>query len=125
MTKRKRGRRKQQQHRPLPRRGEANESKSAVAITVAWMMAALATFMAELAGIAAQAGVSAGWEGEFLRLISRVLLFVACFTGVMTLILTPVTLKVRRAAPPSEIVFGALVVGAAPLVIFLITLSRG
>ena len=79
---------------------DAGESRAAVAMTVAWML----TCMSTAAGTAVALG---------LRIV--MLLAVAVFTGVLCLLFTPLTYRVRRTPPPRSIAIAAVQIGLAPL----------
>jgi hypothetical protein len=102
--------------RPRPVRPVANNpSDRGEVVTVMWMLALSATLLSEGLGIlirlfALQAGISAR-----LQLLSGTLLTVALLSGLVTLVLTPVTLKLRRVPPPPPVVVSAVVAGIVPI----------
>jgi hypothetical protein len=98
-----------------PTASQPPESQSAEAVTVGWMLSALAAVAAQAVGIALQLALRSRSELQWLQVPARTILFVAFVAGVATLALTPLVLKLRRAAPPRPILLAALVAGAMPL----------
>ena len=103
---------------------DANESRPAVALTVAWMLSCMSTAVGMLTVIGLRllmlAFPVAGGGSDPLERISGVLLFVALITGLTCLAFTPLVYRVRRAPPPSPITFGAVLIGLAPIVLLVI-----
>ena len=100
------------------------ESRTAEAATVAWMLSLLATLAAEVVGVGARVILILLGPSERARVLSATFLLVALLAGLITLALTPITLKVRRVAPPRSLVTIALVVGCLPLLTFLLIWLR-
>lgn len=98
------------------------ETRTAEAVTVAWMLALLATGAAETAGLMTRVLL---WHAEGIgrlrvQSLSAALLGIAVVAGLVTVGLTPLTLKLRRSAPPRVIVVIALVAGLLPLVTLIV-----
>jgi hypothetical protein len=96
---------------------DAGESRGAVALTVAWMLLALSTLAAQVVALAVWLFArTAGVPGRpnYLMLVPTTLMMVALFTGILVLVLTPLTYRVRRAPPPLSITIGAIVVALLP-----------
>ena len=91
------------------------ESQSAEAVTVGWMLSAIAAVAAEAVGIVLQLVLRSQPNLAWLQIPARTILFVAFVAGVATLALTPLTLKLRRSPPPRPILIAALVAGIMPL----------
>ena len=103
---------------------DANESRPAVALTVAWMLSCMSTAVGMLTVLALRLlmlafPVAAGGEHPLGR-ISGVLLFIALITGVVCLGFTPLVYRVRSAPPPSAITVGAIMIGLAPIVLLIV-----
>ena len=94
-----------------------NEDRRSIAITVGWMLSFLATALAELVAIAVQGFTVFFQASDTIRLLADWLLFTAVVSGIVTLLLTPVTLQVREVRPPQLIITLAVVVGASPLLV--------
>jgi hypothetical protein len=101
----------------------AQESRAAVAITVVWMLACLST----LAGVAVVLGL-VGWMRFFpaaagqrhpLAPVAGTLLMVALVTGVVNLLLLPISQRVRRVPPPRAIVVLSVMSGILPVGLLL------
>jgi hypothetical protein len=106
---------------PLP-----EESRAAEAVTVAWMLSTLATFAAELAAVAAWAVVGPAVDDQLaspLSVLPRLLLLIAAVAGSVSLLLAPITYRVRLVSPPRAITIIAVLVGIAPLIV-LVLVSR-
>jgi hypothetical protein len=94
------------------------ESRGGEALTVFWMITAMAT----LVGVAASALAALlrrfwinGEEERFsLTMLPGVLLFTALVTGTLCLILIPIVFRVRREPPPRTVLWTAVLLGFTP-----------
>lgn len=100
--------------------------RAAEATTVGWMLALLATLIAELLVLG---GVVLVWvsprESEapgFLELIPGALGFTALVTGAVTLVLTPIVRRLRSDPPPFVIEVIAVAAGGIPWFLLVISL---
>ena len=103
------------------------ESRGAEALTVLWMLTALATLLAESVAAAvwiALAPRETG-AGASLGLLPAVMLFTALVTGTICLSLTPLVRRLRATPPPRGIVVAALLIGASPWVLLAGAMARG
>lgn len=95
------------------------ETRAAEAVTVAWMMAALAAFLGTLLASIAYAALwftaPGGQITTPMVTIPFLLFFISAITGAICLLLTPLALKLRRIPPPRPVTIFALFAGAAPL----------
>jgi hypothetical protein len=84
------------------------------------MLGAFATFSAEVTGLILQ---SIAWRTEsmpdWLLATTNVLFFVALVSGLFTLTLTPVCLKVRPTPPPKRITTLVLIIAGMPLLVLV------
>ncbi len=106
------------------RQPDSNETRPAVALTVAWMLSCMSTAVGVLTVLALRLlmlafPVAPGADHPLDR-IARVLLFVALITGVVCLAFTPLVYRVRKTPPPSPITRGAVLIGVAPMVLLVI-----
>ena len=100
------------------------ESKSAEAVTVAWVLTLMSTLAAEALGVLTRAlAVSYGPAPQF-QVLSGTFLLVAVIAGLVTLVLTIVTVKVRRVPPPRPLVTLAIVSGVVPWITIGLLLWR-
>lgn len=103
---------------------QPSSSQAAEVTTVAWMLSMVSALVSEVLGILIRLlNVQIG-PSRRLELLSGVLLLVAFLTGLATLVLTPITLRVRSVAPPRVIVISAVVIGAIPLATVLLLVWR-
>src|SRR5439155_22894516 len=91
--------------KPRDQQPDANESRPAVALTIAWMLSCMSTAVGMLTVVALRLlmlafPVAADAEHPLGR-ISGVLLFVALTTGVVCVAFTPLVYRVREVPPPS------------------------
>lgn len=107
---------------PLPAGGPT--STTAELTTVAWMLAMLSALLSEVLGILIRLLSVQFGASHRLELLSNVLLLVALVAGLVTLVLTPITLHVRSIRPPSVITISAVVIGAIPLVTVVLLMWR-
>ncbi len=110
--------------KPRDHQPDANESRPAVAVTVAWMLSCMATAAGMLTVLALRLlmlafPVAPGGDHPLGR-ISGVLLFVALITGVVCLVFTPLVYRVRKSPPPPPITVGAVLISLAPIVLLII-----
>mgnify|MGYP007059441581 CR=1 FL=1 len=88
-----------------------------MATTVAWMLSAFATLIAQVLALIAWSLVSAlvsDTSPSLLLPLPGLLLFVAILSGLVCLILTAVVYKVRDIPPPRTVTAGALVISLTP-----------
>ena len=93
------------------------------AATVAWMLTLMSTLSAEALGLVTR-GLALGGGSERLQVLSGTLLLVAVLSGVILLVLTGITLRVRRNPPPRPIVVLSIVSGCLPMVTTALIVSR-
>lgn len=102
------------------------ETRASLAVTVAWMLGALATFIAEVVGVLVKTVVAVTQSAPtWLQVVSEILFFVASITGFVTLLITPVCLKVRHVPPPKPITLLVIVIASMPLLIWVIRTLQG
>ena len=97
----------------------AAESRTAVAATVAWMLALMATVFAEVLGLACQLYTVIGEDLDVVRMLATVMLLVACLAGLITLGMIPIVLRVAEKRPPRVIVLLAAMAGSLPLLVIV------
>lgn len=93
------------------------ESKTAVAANVAWMLSLMSTILAEAIGLACRWYTTLVEPIELLAVLSGVMLFVALISGISTLALIPVVLRVGKTRPPGSLIQIALFAGALPMLV--------
>ena len=106
------------------RQPDEQESRGAVALTVAWMLTCMSTAAGLMVVLALQLlmlafPVAAGGFHPLGR-VAGVLLAVALITGVCCVALTPLVYRVRQTPPPREITVGAVLIGIAPIVLLVV-----
>ena len=109
---------------PRDHQPDANESRPAVALTVAWMLSCMSTAVGMLTVLTLRLLMLAfpvvqGGDHPLAR-ISGVFLFVALITGLVCLAFTPLVYRVRKVPPPSSITVGAALIGVAPIVLLIV-----
>ena len=88
-----------------------NESQTAVAVTVFWMLSAFATLAAELMwGVTSLLKMS--YDAKMITGLSRLSLFIGAVTALCALCSTPVVMKVRATKPPVPVTWGVVAIGA-------------
>lgn len=93
-----------------------SETRAAEAVTIAWMLSVMMTLMCELVSLAALVfGQTRG-----LVFLAVYLFFTSVVTGVCSLVLAFVTVRVRQTPPPKGIIVFSLVVGSTPLAYMLL-----
>jgi hypothetical protein len=97
---------------------DSGETRAAVALTVAWMLTCMSTAVGSATVLVLRVLMAAtvGGGGRHpLATVAEMLLAVAAFTGLLCLLFTPLTLRIRRSQPPRSIVICAVLIGLAPL----------
>ena len=107
-----------------PEKPEANDSgeeRSAEAATIGWMLTTLATLVALLCSLGAFLLVRT-FENPppSLELLPGLLLVVASMSGLVSVGLTPLVVRLRKVQPPTAITRGAVVLGAFPIVLMIV-----
>jgi hypothetical protein len=108
---------------------DANESRAAVALTVAWMLTLLSTAAAMIVAVLAWSlmlafPVAAG-QGHPLASLPGTLTFVSAATGILCLILTYFVNRVRKSPAPRAITIAAVLIGAVPWATIAVLSFRG
>jgi hypothetical protein len=100
-----------------------SESRQAVALTVAWMLATLSGTVASIAWMIA-AGITLYFkppgQPSKIAMIPNTLLFIAGAAGVLNLVLMPAAYRWRAVPPPRAIAVYAVCVAVFPLVGMLV-----
>jgi hypothetical protein len=107
-------RRKTAKRRPLPPLAP-EESRLAETLTVGWVVAALSTLVCELATVAARLYLRQAPGNASIGALAVLTQFAAFSIGIVTLLLTPMVLKLRRQTPPRGVTALAVAIGLAPL----------
>ncbi len=94
---------------------ESLESRSSVAVTVGWLLCACATVGAIILMVAARLIYVQSPESMTL-VIANVFTLISVLTGILTMILTVVVVRLRRTPPPAAITWTVLLIGLAPFV---------
>ena len=106
-----------------PRRSAPPEDRRAEAVTVAWMLAAVATLAAQLVALTARlvaGGAAAAAAPPVARILPGWFLICAFMTGLVCLVLTPIVYRVRRVPPPWPVTAGVIVISLTPLAALLL-----
>ena len=97
------------------------ESRASVAVTVFWMIALLATLLAELVALGAYA--IRPWMGEGVSTLAfPVAITVAAITGGSALLGMLAARFVRTVPPPTIVTWSCLLIALPPLAYFLVSL---
>jgi hypothetical protein len=121
MSKRKTKPPRRYHHKPGPRvRPYSEESRAGEATTVAWIVTVVMTLLCDLGAAAAHYWSSGYANARGILLFREMLLLAGVVIGIISLMLLPIVLKVRRVPPPTGVMVFAVCVGAAPLVALLL-----
>jgi hypothetical protein len=106
------------------RQPDEQETRAAVALTVAWMLACMSTALGMLVVLGLRllmiAFPGGGGGVHPLEGIAGVMLFVALSTGLLCLLFTPLAYRVRQIAPPRAIAVSAVLIGLSPIVMIIV-----
>jgi hypothetical protein len=108
-----RNKRKPKQARPAV----ASEARVADAMTVGWMLTAITALVCQAGLVAVRAVEHYQPEAAALGVLGELLLFAALVFGVISLVLAPIVLRLRRTPVPPGITIFAVAVGFTPLAI--------
>jgi hypothetical protein len=100
------------------------EERSSVAITVAWMLATMACFLAGILWLGSQLAILNLARNQIpgaVLVIPDMMRLTAVCTGLLGLTLLPFVLRVRQAPPPRAVTIFSVIVCVLPL---LATLAR-
>jgi NAD/NADP transhydrogenase beta subunit len=101
-----------------------DESRAAVALTVAWMLTCLSTAAGLVLVLALRLWMTAfpraPGGAHPLQQMAAVLLFVTVATGALCLVFTPLAIRVRQTPPPRAITIAAVVIGVLLIVAVVI-----
>ena len=103
---------------------DPGEDRAAVAATVAWMLTALATGLAQITAVAIL-GLHRVLTDDPeklaapLKMLPRLLFFVALIAGLTSIILTPIVYRFRKTPPPRSITTFVVVIALIPFVVML------
>ena len=107
-----------------PAASRPSEDRAALALTVVWMLTLLASAgaqaIAALMLTVAWAVAPGADEPSLPAVMAAALVPAAAITGLLCLALTPLVWRIRAVKPPRTIVAAALLVGALPLVTWLV-----
>ncbi len=95
----------------------AKETHLADLMTVGWMLTAITTLACQTALVVVRAVEHYQPDVEALPVLGNLLLFSALAFGVISLVLAPVVLRLRRTPVPPGITVFAVAVGLTPLAI--------
>jgi hypothetical protein len=97
------------------------ETRASLMVTVVWMLGTLCTFGAEVVGVFVNTIVVVTQSAPtWLQAVSETLFMVALITGLMSLVITPVCLKIRHAPPPKPITLLAVAIATMPLLTLVV-----
>lgn len=117
MAKKKTKKREKKSRRDPP--PKSDESRAAEAITVAWMLALIATLAAEVVAFVGWALVALANHGADVpaqvRMVLGLLLATSALTGIVCLALIPAVYRLRRAAPPRAVTIAAVAISSVPI----------
>lgn len=99
-----------------PVRRYSEETRAGDATTVAWIVTVVMTLLCDLGAAAAHYWSSGYANARGVLMFRELLLFSGAVIGIISLMLLPVMLKVRRVPPPAGVMVFAICVAAAPLV---------
>lgn len=80
----------------------------------------MSTLAAEAIGFLSQLYTRFVEANDVLTVLGEVMLFVALVAGILTLILTPVVLKLAKQRPPTIVVQTACFAGSLPILVVLL-----
>ncbi len=92
------------------------EAKAVEVLTVAWMLSVMTALLCAVGATLAK--VFAG-DSPAVQLFAGYLLFAAAVVGGLSLIMLGFVYRLRKVKPPSGVIFFAVVVGGAPILVML------
>lgn len=101
----------------------SGETRGAEALTVALILSAMATLLAEVVAVIAQIAMLSEpqWRTiEWLQALPRIMLMVAAVTGVICLILNPVVSRLRQVKLPLSVTVAITIMAVTPWLTLLL-----
>ncbi len=92
------------------------ETRTSEAATIAWTLTVITVLGCDIGAIAASFYTGARPDSVLIAALFESLMFAAVAIGIISLMLLPVVLKVRRQPPPRAFTVFAVLVAAAPIV---------
>ena len=92
----------------------SSESRAADLVTVVWMLHFVTAFACQVVGALARLAYLWLANHPLLGMLAGFMLLASLVAGTITLLLIPVVLRMRRAAPPTGILIVAIAVGLLP-----------
>jgi heme/copper-type cytochrome/quinol oxidase subunit 2 len=109
------------------------ETRTAEAVTVAWMLSTMVTVLAEVVSLVSLALILVFAEEQEMAnqaeeqklaiqqaALPGLILFIGIITGIICLVLAPVVHQVRRVPPPRTVTIFAVAVGLTPMATWLV-----
>ena len=118
MSKRKTKPRRQKSARELEHR--VADTRTAEAATVAWTVSVTTVFLCDIAAAAAHLYARANPQLSGAQMLSQLLLFCAAAIGLISLLLLPVVLRLRKTPPPGGFLTFAICSSLAPILAVLV-----
>lgn len=107
---------KPRHQKPARRPGDrAIDSRTVDATTVAWTVSVTTVFLTNIGAVAAHLYSDANPQLQGVALLSNLLLFAAAIIGLISLVLLPAVMRMRRTAIPNGFVAFAVCNGLAPI----------
>jgi hypothetical protein len=103
---------------------EPAESRSSVALTVAWTMAVTTVLMCDAGAVLAHGLAPRQADPRRLYLLGELLLLGGTAAGLLSLGLLPLVRRVRRTPPPQGLVAFSLCAAAAPMLALVLRAVR-
>lgn len=112
---------KPRQQKPARRPGgRAIDDRTVDATTVAWTVSVTTVFLCNIAAVAAHLYAEANPQLPGAAMLSQLLLFAAATIGLISLILLPAVMRMRRTPVPNGFVVFAVCSGLAPILALII-----
>ena len=102
--------------KPKPK---SSESRSSDALTVAWTVSLTAVLLCNAVVLLAAWAVDQEIGGDQINVFLELVLFFGATTGILSLVLLPMVMRVRRVPPPQGLVVFGICIAAAPVLVVL------
>lgn len=102
--------------KPVVSKG-SKESKGAEAVTVFWLLTGFSTAVAELVWFVLRLMPHLFEDRERWLALLTVIFGIALLSGVVTLAVTPIVIRLRKTRPPRPVTVSSVFVGILPLIL--------
>ena len=100
------------------------ETKASETVTIAWTLTVMTSILCDLGTAATRFYVRAQPDEVRIGMLSGILFLAAVVIGILSLMMLPVVLQIRRVPPPRAFIVLAVIAAITPLVAIVMQTAR-